>query len=259
MRIDPESRALQGLTGFLAFVALNLLYLALCLPVVTIGAATSALYEVLIRYSDDESGRPLKDFLPAFGRNFGRATLVALCLLPPVVLLAFSGVFWFSHQSTLAGAASVISFLGAAYLFVAFLYGMAQVASSAAAPGRRSRTRCCCPGRSRCALSASCSSPSPLVALTILFPPFVFIADGRLLGRRLRDRVPVPQRLRPPSRPDRRLGAGLGCRDTEGARDAASRAPFLSIAGQPANSLATAMRASFCSFALAMSNSRTLS
>jgi len=128
MRIDPENRIAQGLTGFLSFVALNLLYLLLCLPIVTIGAATSALYEVMIRFSDDERGRPVKDFFPAFLRNFVRATLVALCLLTPVVLLAFSSVFWISQDSVLSGVAAAVGIAGAVYLFAAFLYGMAQVA-----------------------------------------------------------------------------------------------------------------------------------
>ena len=42
MKVDPESPPVQGLTTFLAFVVLNLLYLLTCLPVVTIGVATSA-------------------------------------------------------------------------------------------------------------------------------------------------------------------------------------------------------------------------
>ncbi|MGO8609939.1 DUF624 domain-containing protein, partial [Rhizobium johnstonii] len=62
MQINPDGKAVGGLSTFLAFIALNLLYLVTCLPLVTIGAATSALYEVTIRYSDDESGRPVADF-----------------------------------------------------------------------------------------------------------------------------------------------------------------------------------------------------
>ena len=37
MQINPECRAVQGLTGFLTFVALNVAYLLTCVPVVTIG------------------------------------------------------------------------------------------------------------------------------------------------------------------------------------------------------------------------------
>jgi hypothetical protein len=56
VRIDPDSRSVQGLTTFLHFVALNVLYIVACLPVVTAGAATAALYEVTLRYADEERG-----------------------------------------------------------------------------------------------------------------------------------------------------------------------------------------------------------
>lgn len=128
MRIDPESRTLHGFSTFLAFVVLNVCYLLACLPIVTIGAATSALYEVTIRYSDEESGRPVADFFPAFGRNFARATLLMLCTLLPAVALAFSGVFWLRHPEPLLTGLAAVAFVAAAWMFAAFLHAMALVA-----------------------------------------------------------------------------------------------------------------------------------
>ncbi len=128
MQIDPENRAVQGLTTFLEFVALNLLYLISCLPLVTIGAATSALFEVTIRYSDDEGGRPVRDFFPALGRNFARATGLSLILLPATAALAFSGVFWLSAPEPLLTGLAVIAFLAAGYALAAFVHAMALVA-----------------------------------------------------------------------------------------------------------------------------------
>ncbi|MBW9092085.1 YesL family protein [Microbacterium jejuense] len=175
MRIDPESRALSGLTTFLTFVALNLLYLVLCIPVVTIGAATSALYEVTIRYSDDESGRPLKDFLPAFRANFGRATLVMLCLLAPAALLGFSSAFWFAMPSILGGVAGIVALLGALYLFAAFLYGMAQVARFRAPVRQTVKNALLLPAAEPVRTLGVLLIPVSLVVFTILFPPFGFI------------------------------------------------------------------------------------
>jgi len=175
MRIDPESRALSGLTTFLTFVALNLLYLVLCVPVITIGAATSALYEVTMRYSDDESGHPLKDFLPAFLANFGRATLVMLGLLAPAVLLGYSSVFWFSMPSILGGVAGIVAVLGALYLFAAFLYGMAQVASFRAPVRQTLKSALLLPAAEPVRTLGVLLIPVSLVAFTILFPPFGFI------------------------------------------------------------------------------------
>ena len=175
MRIDPENRALQGLTGFLSFVALNIIYLALCVPLVTIGAATSALFEVMLRFSDDERGRPLKDFFPAFGRSFGRATLVSLCLLPPAVLLAFSAAFWFSSDSILASAAAVIAVLGAVYLFAAFLYGMALVARFHNSVRQTLKNALLLPAAEPVRTLGILLFPLTAICLTILFPPFAFL------------------------------------------------------------------------------------
>ncbi|GAA5202796.1 YesL family protein [Microbacterium jejuense] len=175
MRIDPESRALSGLTTFLTFVALNLLYLLLCIPIVTIGAATSALYEVTIRYSDDESGHPLKDFLPAFRANFWRATLVMLCLLAPAVLLGYSSVFWFSMPTILGGVAGIMAVIGAAYLLAAFLYGMAQVAYFRSTVRQTVKNALLLPAAEPVRTLGVLLIPVTLVALTILFPPFGFI------------------------------------------------------------------------------------
>jgi len=128
MRIDPESRGVQGLITFLSFVGLNVVYLVTCLPVVTIGAATSALFEVTYRYSDDERGNLVKDYFPAFGRSFARATLLMLATLLPALAMAFAAVFWSQHQSPIAGAAMVLCIFAVTYLLMAFLVAMGLVA-----------------------------------------------------------------------------------------------------------------------------------
>lgn len=175
MRIDPDSRALGGFSTFLTFVGLNLLYILVCLPIVTIGAATSALYEVTIRYSDDESGRPLKDFFPAFRANFGRATVLMLCLLLPAVLLGFSSVFWFSYPALFAGVAGVVAVIGAVCLFAAFLYAMAQVAYLTGPVRQTLKNSMLLPAAEPVRTLGVLVIPVTAVALTILFPPVAIL------------------------------------------------------------------------------------
>ncbi|MGX5772231.1 YesL family protein [Microbacterium trichothecenolyticum] len=175
MRIDPDSRTIGGFSTFLTFVALNLLYIVVCLPIVTIGAATSALYEVTIRYSDDESGRPLADFLPAFRANFGRATLLMLCLLLPAVLLGFSSVFWLSHPALFAGVAGTLAVIGAVYLFAAFLFAMAQVACFKNSVRQTLRNALLLPAAEPVRTLGALVIPVTAVAVTILFPPVAIL------------------------------------------------------------------------------------
>jgi uncharacterized membrane protein YesL len=127
MKIDPESRSLQGLTTFVLFVVLNVLYLVTCAPVVTIGAATSALYEVTLRYADDERGDLVRGYLVALRRNVWKGTAVFLALGVPAGMLAFSGVFWLSMSSVLSAVAGLLAVLGAWYLVAAVQYGLALV------------------------------------------------------------------------------------------------------------------------------------
>ncbi|MCF4120191.1 DUF624 domain-containing protein [Antribacter sp. KLBMP9083] len=127
MRIDPESRSVQGLTVLLQFVALNVLYVVACLPVVTAGAATAALYEVTLRYADDERGYLLSGYLVALRRNLWRGTAVVAVLGLPVAGAAFAAVFWLSAGSVLGTAVGVVAVLLAVHLAGALLYGLALV------------------------------------------------------------------------------------------------------------------------------------
>lgn len=175
MRIDPNSRSVQGLSTFIEFVALNVMYLVCCIPIITIGAATSALFEVTIRYSDDETGRPVADFFPAFLRNFRRGTLTGLALLVPIVLLVFSAVFWFSTPTIPGAMAGVVATLAAVFLFAAFLYAMALVATLDDTVRRTLKNAVLLAAAEPVRTFGLLIIPVSLVCISILFPPFLVI------------------------------------------------------------------------------------
>ena len=60
---------------------LNVIYLVTCLPVVTIGAAGTAMYTVCFRLGTAREGSLVKDYFRAFRDEFRQATLVWLFLL----------------------------------------------------------------------------------------------------------------------------------------------------------------------------------
>lgn len=53
---------------------LNLLYILTCIPVITIGAATAALYDIILKMVKGEEGYIFKGYFKAFGNYFKRAT-----------------------------------------------------------------------------------------------------------------------------------------------------------------------------------------
>lgn len=88
---------------------LNIMYLVFCLPVVTIGAATTALYRVYLNYADGNDAGPMKQFWAAFKSNFKQSTLLFLIMLLPLagvtfyLFLLFEGILINSFVVTVIG------------------------------------------------------------------------------------------------------------------------------------------------------------
>lgn len=175
MRVDPEGKTLQGVSTFVTFIVLNVLFLVTCIPVVTIGVATSALFEVTLRYSDEERGNLIRDYFIALRRNAVRATAVSLCLLLPLVALVFSGLFWLLQSSILSGAVAIVAFLGALYLFAAFLYGMALVAHFQEPVRRSVKNSLLLPAAEPWRTLLLVVIPATVLSLTVIYPAFSVI------------------------------------------------------------------------------------
>lgn len=79
---------------------LNLCFVAGCIPVVTIGAALTALYSVNLRMVRGEEGSVFADYRKAFRENFRQGTKIWLLLLALAGLFAVD--FWALNQ--LSGA-----------------------------------------------------------------------------------------------------------------------------------------------------------
>ncbi|MGA0568212.1 DUF624 domain-containing protein [Rathayibacter sp. KR2-224] len=127
MNVDPTSKVMSGASTFVSFIVLNVVFIVTCIPIVTIGMATSSLFEVTMRYSDEEGGHLVSDYFRALGGNALRGTMVFVCFALPMLALTFSGLFWAFGGGTFAIAAAVVALIGALYFFAAFLYGAALV------------------------------------------------------------------------------------------------------------------------------------
>lgn len=75
-----DSPLVQALGKFADLIILNILYLISCIPIITIGAATAALYDVTARLSKDEA-LVWRHYWQAFRSNFKKATLIWLLML----------------------------------------------------------------------------------------------------------------------------------------------------------------------------------
>ncbi len=78
---NMDSPVMNFLGRVADLVWLNILYIICCLPIFTIGAATSALYYVTMKMVADEEGYITKSFFKSFKDNFKQATIIWLFLM----------------------------------------------------------------------------------------------------------------------------------------------------------------------------------
>lgn len=84
------------------FIAFNILFLITCLPVVTIGAALSTLYFVMLREARGEHGYLVRTYLKEFKNNIRAGTLAFLLLAALGAVLVFNIAFWYTLDSFLS-------------------------------------------------------------------------------------------------------------------------------------------------------------
>lgn len=102
--IDPDGAVLRFIHKLVHSVWLNLLWAICCLPIVTIGPATTALFYCCQKLVSDEEGYLTQTFFKSFSQNFKQATFIGITLTALGGVLAidayalyhlhFTSVFW---------------------------------------------------------------------------------------------------------------------------------------------------------------------
>lgn len=97
-----KSKAMNPVLDFINtlcnFVALNLVFLITCLPVITIGTALSSLYYVTLREARGEYGYLVRTYLREFKNNFKKGTIAFAILFLIGAILLFNIAFWFGTE-----------------------------------------------------------------------------------------------------------------------------------------------------------------
>lgn len=86
---DMDSPLMRFLNRTADMLILNLLMILCCIPVITIGAACTAMHYVLLKIVRDEEGYLVRGFFKSFVRNFKQATIAWLLML--VVIAVYLG------------------------------------------------------------------------------------------------------------------------------------------------------------------------
>ena len=123
---DPENRFWSFMNKIMDVFFIGILWFVFSIPIVTAGAAFTALYQFTLKQTDDEEGYVWKSFWRAFVKNFRQSTLLWLAVLASGAFLAadlyaclhmdLPGV-WRSMSFGILACLAVLWLLTALYLF----------------------------------------------------------------------------------------------------------------------------------------------
>ena len=88
---NADGPVLQFVNKIVYSVYLNILWFLCCIPVITVGASTTALFYVTLKISKNEEGNITKAFFRSFRENFRQGTLIWLILLALGIILGVDG------------------------------------------------------------------------------------------------------------------------------------------------------------------------
>ncbi len=86
---NPEGPVMQFLGKVFDLLVVNLLWIVCSIPIVTIGAATTAMYKICFSIINDEGEPVLRTFFKTFAQNFKQATILWLILLAALIFFIF--------------------------------------------------------------------------------------------------------------------------------------------------------------------------
>lgn len=90
---------------------LNLIFVITCIPIVTIGAAVTALMTIEIKMTTNKEGYIISGYWKAFRRNFKQATIIHLLLGGIGLLLLFDLNFWVNLETNGSNLMIVVSII----------------------------------------------------------------------------------------------------------------------------------------------------
>ncbi len=122
--LNPEGPFMSFITKITYSVYLNLLWLICCLPIVTIGASTTALFYVTLKVARNEEGSLTKAFFHSFKENFRQGTIIWLILLTVGIVLGVDGYIFYHmrFENAFWTVATAVFLIAAAAYAIILMY-----------------------------------------------------------------------------------------------------------------------------------------
>lgn len=127
MQYNQDSKFWHFATLVADFILLNLLFIVLCIPVVTIGPAIAALIHTTLKLSEDENRTLVKPFWNEFKRDTTKKMLLWIVYLVLIAALVYMAQFYWNFANNNAELFKIIGFM--LFMLSAFILVLTIVAS----------------------------------------------------------------------------------------------------------------------------------
>lgn len=118
---NTDSSVAKKLALLTNLILLNVLWLLCCIPVITAGASTAAMYSVSFAYHKGETDSVLKPFFRAFRKCFRQSTVFWVIFLLLAALLFFDVMYLLSLEHSLlwlpVALVAALAVIAASYVF----------------------------------------------------------------------------------------------------------------------------------------------
>lgn len=127
MQYNQDSKFWHFATLVADFILLNLLFIVLCIPVVTIGPAIAALIHTTLKLSEDENRTLVKPFWNEFKRDITKKILLWIVYLVLIAALVYIAQFYWNFANNNTELFKIIGFM--LFMLSAFILVLTIVAS----------------------------------------------------------------------------------------------------------------------------------
>ncbi len=122
MKFNINSPVMDFMNTTAQYVGLNILFLISCIPIITIGPALAAMYQVLLREARGEHGYIIKKYWQHFKEMFVQGLLTFLLFMVLLAVGLFSLIFWYGMSGNLAIIINIIILILMLSIISAMIY-----------------------------------------------------------------------------------------------------------------------------------------
>ena len=111
MQYNQDSKFWHFATLVADFILLNLFFIVLCIPIVTIGPAVSALIHTTLRLSEDENRTIIKPFWNEFKRDITKKMVLWIVYLVLIAAIVYMAQFYWKFANNNVDLFRIIGFM----------------------------------------------------------------------------------------------------------------------------------------------------